>query len=199
MSRRSDYMKRNGLRKQKSARKRKFISIGILLFLLAGIALAGSIVLGFNPFLETQLKAQFGEGFFTDFNELPEIREGGDLKEITDNYQPAFTSLERQALKKLDELFDQAVEEYYEKDRDGTFDRFLLTNKYIQAGRMLENNVDETFYELLDQMEAELTARGFPTEVTAEIEQAYEEAKEDKKRDLFKRLRRDIDISDIVE
>ena len=77
-------------------------------------------------------------------------------------------------------------------DRAGTVDRFMLTNKYIQAGRMLEENVDETFYELLEEMESELNSKRYSTEILEEIETTYEQAKDNKKRELMNRLQQTV-------
>lgn len=95
-----------------------------------------SVVFGSNPFLESRLRSQFGDAFFTDFG----------------------VSVEK----------------------DGTVGRFVLTSKYIQAGRMLGKNVDEAFYDLLAEMEAELIRGGHSTEIIAEIEATYEQARAEK-------------------
>jgi len=65
----------------------------------------------------------------------------------------------------------------------------MISSKIRQAGRILEKNVDRTFYELLDKMESELTQKGLPTDVTEEIEKKYQGAKDDKKRELLNKLR----------
>ena len=65
----------------------------------------------------------------------------------------------------------------------------MISSKIRQAGRILEKNVDRTFYELLEKMERELTQKGLPTDVTEEIEKKYQGAKDDKKRELLNKLR----------
>ncbi len=177
-------------RKKRSSRKWPIIVISI--FVLTGLVLTGTMVLGYNPFLESQLRTQFGSDFFTDFGNLPATGDGADLEEIIANYEPAFLALENKALNRLESLFEQAIEEYHRQEKSGSADRFRLTNKYIQAGRILENNVDETFYALLTQMESELLRKGYPTEVLTEIENAYRDAKDGKKRELLDRLRKSI-------
>ncbi len=177
-------------RSRRRAKKRKrqiLVSISIITIVL--IALGTSLALGFNPFLERQLRLQFGDAFFSDFSDLPEVGEGDDLESIIENYEPTFEALEQKAMERLDNLLTSALDEYYQQERDGTLDRFVLTNKYIQAGRILEKNVDQTFYELLDKMKDELSRKGLPTEITEEIEKEYQGAKDDKKRELLNKLR----------
>ncbi len=159
---------------------------------LAVLLLTGSVVLGYNPFLEGRLMGQFGHDFFTNFGELPDRGDGQSLEEVIDNYEPAFQALEDEALARLELLFQKAIEEYRGGERDGTVDRFMLTNKYIQAGRMLEENVDKTFYELLEEMENELQDKGYSKDVLEEIENTYEQAKNDKKRELMNRLQQAV-------
>lgn len=82
---------------------------------------------------------------------------------------------------------------------------FKLANKYIQAGRMLEDQVDKTFNELLTEMKTDLLSKGLPIEAAEDIEKTYEEAKEKKKQELLRRLRDEFgddvieDLDDFVE
>lgn len=189
--RRRSYSQQGNIRKKK--KKPRLIYFVIIVAAIAALAIAASIVLGYNPFLERQLRSQFGDEFFTDFGNMPTTGSGGDLEEIIGNYEPAFQALEDKALERLESLFEQAIKEYQEQEGDGTLDRFVLTNKYIQAGRILENNVDEAFYKLLESMENDLLREGHSTRVLDDIEKTYEDAKDEKKRELLNRLRRKIE------
>ncbi len=189
--RRRSYSRQGNIRKKK--KKPRLIYFVLIVAAIAALAIAASIVLGYNPFLESQLRSQFGDEFFSDFGNMPTTDSGGDLDEIINDYEPLFQALEDKALERLESLFEQAIKEYQEQEGDGTLDRFVLTNKYIQAGRILENNVDEAFYSLLGSMENDLLREGHPTNVLAEIEKTYEGAKDEKKRDLLNRLRRIIE------
>lgn len=187
--RRSEYHSsyRRSRRRAKKRKRQILASVSIITIVL--IALVTSLALGFNPFLERHLRLQFGDAFFSDFSDLPEVGEGEDLESIIENYEPTFEALEQKAMERLDNLLTAALDEYYQQEREGTLDRFVLTNKYIQAGRILEKNVDQTFYELLDKMEDELSRKGLSTEITEEIEKEYQGAKDDKKRELLNKLR----------
>jgi len=181
-------------RRRKKPRRKKWPLVVISIVLLAGLALAASVALGYNPLLASQLRAQYGDDFFSEFGVSAPESGGGeqDLDSIIDAYEPAFEELEDKAMERLESLFQAALNEYHEQEKDGTVDRFVLTNKYIQAGRMLENNVDNVFYEMLEEMEAELIRQGHSTEITGEIEETYQEAKDEKKRELLNRLRQKI-------
>jgi len=189
--RRRSYSRQGNIRKKK--KKSRLIYFVLIVALIAALAIAASLVLGYNPFLEKQLRAQFGEEFFTDFGNMPATGSGGDLDEIINDYEPLFQALEDKALERLESLFEQAIKEYQEQEGDGTLDRFVLTNKYIQAGRILESNVDEAFYDLLGSMESDLLREGHPTHILEEIKGTYEDAKDAKKRELLNRLRRKIE------
>lgn len=147
-----------------------------------------------NPTSEQALRNQFGDDFFDDFNDLPEEEtEAEKLEDIIERYEPLFDNLHDTATERLENLFQAALTEYNERKKAGTYDRFQLTNKYIQAGKLLEKRVDESFYLMLNQMESELKRKELPTEVITEIETAYEETKSEKMQELFGRLREKLD------
>ncbi len=180
-------------RRRRSRRKKKnwtaiIISLLIVIFLVVGIA----AFFGYNPMVKTRLKEQLGEGFFSDFGVNKPVEAGSDLESVINNYEPVFASLQGEALDRLDSLLITAMNDYKRQEREGTLDRFVLTNKYIQAGRMLESGVDEVFYDLLSDLKSELAAIGYPDDLALEIEEAYQEAKDAKKRELFDRLRQEI-------
>ena len=83
----------------------------------------------------------------------------------------------------------EAVTEYETRKKNGTLDRLKLTSKYIQAGRLLESQVDQRFLILLNHMAAELRRKNLDGAIIAEIEELYAQTKADKKKELFNRLR----------
>ena len=143
-----------------------------------------------NPTLERLLREQFGDAFFDDFNDLPELEENPvQLEDVIAKYEPLFENLENRALERLEDLFQAALEEYTAQRKSGTLNRFQFTNKYIQAGSLLEERVDASFYNLLGRMENELNRNNLPTNILQEIEETYTAAKQEKKEELFSRLR----------
>ena len=181
-------------RRRRRPRKRKknwtAITLSLLIVILLTVGVAAFF--GYNPMLETRLKEQLGESFFSDFGTTKPVEAGSDLESVINSYEPIFTSLQDEALERLDSLLITAMNDYKRQEREGTLDRFMLTNKYIQAGRMLESGVDEVFYDLLDDLKADLAVIGYPDDLALEIEETYLEAKDAKKRELFDRLRREI-------
>ncbi len=164
--------------------------LGVAVIIVAGLGL--SVLLGINPLLEGRLRTQFGDHFFSDFGIAKPVEASSDLESIIHNYEPIFISLQDEAMDRLDSLVDQALEEYRQQERTGTMDQFTLTNKYIQAGRMLERGVDEVFYDLLEDMKQELTYNGYSTDLAADVEATYLAAKEAKKMELLDRLHHQI-------
>lgn len=182
--------RRRYVRRRRPKARWPWILLTVLL-LFAG-ALVISVVLGFNPLLESKLRAQFGEEFFSDFGISRPVEAGADLESIINNYEPVFTALEAEALSRLDQLLEEGIEEYRREERRGTLDQFSLTNKYIQAGRLLEKKVDEVFYEILANMIKDLAAGGYSAEVADDFAEHYTNAKEEKKKELFSQLRQHV-------
>ncbi len=146
-----------------------------------------------NPWMEALLRQQFGEGFF-DFSMFSVADDNAeDLEGIMAKYEPVFESLQDTAEERLEELYQFAITEYHEEKEAGTYDRFQLTNKYLQAGQLLERTVDQAFYNLLENMEKELKHKELPTDIVFEIEKTYKEAKQEKKENIFDRLREQLE------
>jgi len=174
----------------------------IILVLITALAAGGfwfyNTYYAMNPHLEQALREQFGDQFFDDFEEVSETEadanenNADELEDVIEKYEPLFENLEKTAMNRLEELFQSAIEEYEEQRQARTLDRFQLTNKYINAGRLLEQRVDRSFYMLLEQMESELERKDLPTDIIPEIEKTYKEAKDEKKQELFGRLREEV-------
>lgn len=173
-------------------RKKRWPFLLVSIIALVLVVIIGAVIAGYNPLLERQLRSQFGDDFFTDLAVDDPAANGEDLESIIAIYEPAFKEIEAKALQRLDNLLEAALEEYYQEKNEGTLNRFMLTNKYIQAGRMLENNVDKTFNALLDKMKAELTRKGHSTAITTEIKDTYHNSKDEKRRELLDRLQKTI-------
>jgi len=174
----------------------KILLITLAIILLAAAGLAAYLFFYSPALLEAQLREQFGDAFFEEFNDNPPVveLEPETYQDIINKYEPRFHVLQERAIERLEELYQAALTEYREQRRKGKVDRFQLTNKYIQAGRLLENRVDDSFYDLLGRMENELENRDYPTDIIKEIEETYEKMKQDKKEELFERLREEVNV-----
>lgn len=166
----------------------KKIIIGLLLVLFVALAALGS----YYVLMATGITGLFPEGLF-DFSQfaVPDD-DASDLEGVIAKYEPIFAQLQSTAIDRLEELYQAAVAEYRAEKEAGTLNRFRLTNKYLQAGRRLESSVDKAFFMLLDGMEKELIRKNLPGDMIAEIEEAYEQTKKDKKEELFGRVREQI-------
>lgn len=168
------------------------LNLFILLF-VAGIMLY-VLFLTLSPDYETELRSQFGNPFFDDFAlQLPaDENDSAELETIIAKYEPHFISLGETAVTRLEELFEEALKDYDRQKQAKTLDRLKFSNKYIQAGRLLEKQADQAFYTLLNHMEKELKRKNLPTAIIGEIEETYAKAKEEKKKELFDRLRQKL-------
>ncbi|GAA0373822.1 hypothetical protein [Bacillus horti] len=108
---------------------------------------------------------------------------------IVDSYVPTFTALEQSATGKLNDLFDSGYAEYTQKKEDGTLNLVALSKKYMQAAQTLENNLDQTFYALLGEMEEELADNNLPTTEVNRIEQEYQDKISSLKSEFMSKLR----------
>lgn len=104
---------------------------------------------------------------------------------ILQKYAPGLGVLQNQALARLDILMAAATREYKEQQQAGTLDSKVLARKYLEAGNMLEANVDGEFYRNLNTMEAELVQNNLSTAVIADIEKQYANAKANKRSEML--------------
>lgn len=110
--------------------------------------------------------------------------------EINNKYKPQFNHLQNVALSRLDTLYSAAIQEYVQGSKAGKMNRSELIRKYIQAGTMLEANVDSQFYSALNAMQAELIADNLPTDIVGVYKSGYEKAKSDKRSQLLSKAQK---------
>jgi hypothetical protein len=163
----------------------------ILILLLVSATLLAVLLLNQSPDYEAELRAQLGDAFFDDLPANLPLAENDapELEAVIAKYEPHFDALNITALERLEELYTEAVTEYETRQKNGTLDRLKLTSKYIQAGRLLESQVDQRFFILLNHMAAELKRKNLDGSIIAEIEEIYAQTKAEKKKELFNRLR----------
>ena len=178
------------MKRKKKSNKLNNLLIGLLIVLFIAVVALGSYYI----LTATGIQDLFPEGFF-DFSQFSVPDNGAsDLESIIAIYEPVFAQLEASAIERLEELYQAAAEEYREGKRTGTLDRFRLTNKYLKAGRQLQLAVDDAFDLLLGGLEKELRSKNLPLEIIPEIKAAYEKTKQEKKEELFNRIRERIDF-----
>lgn len=111
------------------------------------------------------------------------------IDEVKNKYLPVFNQLQNVALSRLDTLYSAAIQEYKQGSKTGTLNRSALIQKYMQAGTMLESNVDGQFNNTLSAMQNELVANNLPTDVVSSIRSEYEKAKSNMRAQLLSKVR----------
>lgn len=144
-----------------------------------------------NPKPETE-KVQQGSNKDTTSSDINEVTVEKQItqEQVVNKYKPKFAYLQSIALGRLDTLYSAAAQEYDQLRKAGTLNRSALAQKYIQAGTMLEANVDNQFYSTLNAMEAELIANNLPTDVIAASKAEYQNAKSSKRGQLLAKVRK---------
>lgn len=165
-----------------------------------------------KPEIAQQLNNQFGSEFFTSFADqstadepavvdapittavLDKIEANipsaqGTEEAIIQKYAPQFQSLENMVSSRMDALSTAALQEYRQQEKDGTLNLPVLARKYIQAGNILEANVDSQFNITLNAMQDELAANNQSTDVIADIKQEYAAAKSKESAQLLSIIR----------
>ncbi len=187
--------------------KDKFLTKKYLIILLLITALASGAgfwgYLGVNYYqarlAEQEARQQAARELLASLGEQSPADEHQKLSmdEIITLYKPRFKALENVALKSLEDLFNEAMEDYLTRKERGTLDRMRLANEYLQKGQRLEKTVDIAFETLLEEMKAELNSNNHAPDKThrikEEIKELYKEAKNEKKQELFRRVREELD------
>jgi len=110
--------------------------------------------------------------------------------DINNKYKPKFNYLQNVALGRLDTLYSAASQEYAQGKKAGTLNASELIQKYIQAGTMLEANVDSQFYSTLNALQAELIANNLSTDIVGAYKSDYEKAKSSKRSQFLAKARK---------
>jgi len=137
-----------------------------------------------------KVKDQAGNQIETNSTPVNETSAGQQITqdEIYGKYKAQFNHLQGVALSRLDILYSAAIQDYTQHSKDGTLNRAQLAQKYIQAGNMLEANVDSQFFSTLNTMQAELIANNLPTDIVGATKSAYEKAKSSKRSQLLAKV-----------
>ncbi|MCF8011608.1 MAG: hypothetical protein K9L17_08830 [Clostridiales bacterium] len=124
-------------------------------------------------------------------NEKPAIT----VEDIENKYKPEFTALREEYDAKIDNLINQALNEYRGYKEEGKDPPVLsLARKYIQSGNQLENECDKKFYNLLDKMKKELKKENLPLNIVEKAEKDYKDQKARGKKELIDKGLKFIDL-----
>lgn len=132
-----------------------------------------SLTITGNPQVDTQAATASTSGN----NSVTSTSQPLTEAEVVQEYMPQIQSLQNIALGRLETLYSAAKNEYKQDKKAGTLNTSALASKYIQAGNMLQANVDSQFDSIISQLQADLAAHNLPTDQVGVIENEYAQAK----------------------
>lgn len=112
---------------------------------------------------------------------------GYDETIIAEKYLPKFKEVEDQAVMMLNHLINEAYIEYEVKKEKGELTLPILFS-YIEKGNKLETEVDLVFQGLLDEMKAEIKAKGLQEDLANQYEMRYLKSKRKNKLQILKNI-----------
>lgn len=112
------------------------------------------------------------------------------LEEILPRYVEGATVLQQVAEEQLAELIDNLVEEYYAlppEERSKLTVKTGLATKYISLAKDLEARIDDIFYHMIGEMEAQLEENQLQTDPAEELVEEYELQKSERQKDILEK------------
>ena len=122
---------------------------------------------------------------------VPASNTSTSLTDIKLKYKSQFEMLEQDTQGKLLELAVSAYEDYIQGDQDIV--SLLSMTKYAKELKALEQETDDAFYMLYDELEKELVYNSYSTSDASEFKTEYEAKKEDQVKQLIKMATSEID------
>ncbi|WP_226037823.1 hypothetical protein [Aquibacillus saliphilus] len=163
----------------------------IVIFLTSIISLNQSIMLKNSAVLTKNSTLEMKQLSSNWFNNQPKpvATAAPTIQEIKDDYQHQFKKLEVDVNNKLDNLMDEAYNEYKQKkqnDEKISFSHFYT--KYKDIAVQLENNTDKHFYKLYNQLQLELKSHGYNRNEAEQFKTIYEKSKSKQRNQMLKRF-----------
>jgi hypothetical protein len=103
---------------------------------------------------------------------------GANAGAIVARHEQRFTALEQVAMHKLDTLYETGRQEYEHERRIGVLDQVVLVLKYLEAGRVLERNMDVVFQAMVTDLRDDLAVNQLPLDAAGLAESEYVSRKE---------------------
>ncbi|MDL4840261.1 hypothetical protein [Aquibacillus rhizosphaerae] len=111
------------------------------------------------------------------------------VQELKFQYEQKFKKLRYTVNDKLDNLMEQAYNEYKQKQQIGEeISYFYFYNKYKDIAVQLEENTDTHFNQLYKQLQVELESQGYKKSEASEFRAIYEKSKSKQKKKMLKRF-----------
>jgi hypothetical protein len=102
----------------------------------------------------------------------------GSASGVVARHEPRFAALEQVAMHKLDALYETGRQEYDHERRIGVLDHMVLVLKYLEAGRVLERNMDVVFQAMVTDLRGDLAISQQPMDAIGLVETEYVSRKE---------------------
>ncbi|PKR77970.1 hypothetical protein CEY16_08590 [Halalkalibacillus sediminis] len=107
----------------------------------------------------------------------PEKLDDSFQEEIPEEYEKRFISLEEEIMEEIQQLKNEAAEEY--ENENNLIKRGLLLLKYERQAADLEDEADVTFHELLSELELELEGNDDSKEIISDLQLTYNSTKKE--------------------
>lgn len=106
------------------------------------------------------------------------------LAEIKSEYQSIFTELEIQETSKVDQLVVEAKADFV--SGQGSLDQ--LITKYQAAAQLLEQNANNSFNVIYQQLQYDLESNGYDVNEAEEFKQSYNTKKQERRTRIFSQI-----------
>ncbi|MBE4907110.1 hypothetical protein IMZ08_03435 [Bacillus luteolus] len=121
---------------------------------------------------------------FLNKQALPVSQNSIALVEIKSTYEERFEKLEDKTNNEMRKIANQAYEEYVQGDQDLV--SLLSMTKYVNELKALENETDEAFYHIYDELSKELVSNGYPDSEAIEFKTEFEAKKKEQVKEILR-------------
>ncbi|MBM7606363.1 Fe2+ transport system protein B [Metabacillus crassostreae] len=174
-------------------------SLMIFAFLFIGIIIIGSNAiteeekLSSDHTAQRQIERELTLPVSTVFSnrkidEVTIVNNEKSVEEIKSTYKMKFEDLQESTNVKIDSLLEEAKEDYQTLER--TQEKTSLVDfyqKYASAGQVIEEETEQQFYILYEDLTKKLEQHGYSEEVAEEFKEIYNEQKQERKTELVKK------------
>lgn len=110
------------------------------------------------------------------------------MEQIKEKYEPAMKEIDQRTQKRIDYLKKLAANEFNEKEANNkSIKSPYFHSKYREDLEKLENQTDQLFYSVLENMERDLKVSGLPESTVHSYAQIYENRKGKLQRELLRK------------
>ncbi|QHS23305.1 hypothetical protein GWK91_10240 [Virgibacillus sp. MSP4-1] len=119
------------------------------------------------------------------------LDEESTSQSIINKYKGTLLDLKKQVEEKLNQLLEEAHQEYKQGDSANLPGLYL---KYNQAIQELEHKTDESFQEVYQQLQEELKANGYDPDKAETVKEEYEQIKKETRSVMTERVMEKFEV-----